>query len=171
MRTGLLPSSSAPARRLKEYLDRMALSHLKKQQLRWSAGLPHVAVIALGICGCASRGPTWNSANATVATAVEQNCEQPGVRIDGIKHVAPYREIQLTDRFSPVNLPPGRYEIAVACQNPYDEQRHQCVFWGHPTDYPTYHLPLKAGVRYTFRCFVKGNDLFYRIAETNSHQR
>lgn len=149
----------------------MDISHFKKQELRWNAGLPRVAVIALGICGCASSGPIWNSAIATVATAVEQNCEQPGVRIDAIKHVSPYREIQLADRFSPVNLPPGRYEIAVACQNPYDEQRRQCVFWGHPNEYPTYHLLLKAGVRYTFRCFVKGNDFFYRIAETNSHQR
>ena len=131
---------------------------------------PLLAAIALGICGCAAHNPSWNSANTVVATAVEQNCELPGVRIDRIKRVSSYREIKPAAGFSSVSLPPGRYEIAVACQNPYDEQRQQCVFWGHPYEYPTYHLPLKAGVRYTFRCFVEGNDLFYRLAETDSHQ-
>jgi hypothetical protein len=56
----------------------MELSHFQKQH-RWSAGLPHVAVIVLGIGGCASHNPNRGSANATVTTAVEQNCEQPGV--------------------------------------------------------------------------------------------
>jgi hypothetical protein len=126
--------------------------------------------IALGLCGCASQNPNGTLLEATVATAVEQNCDQPGVRIDGIKQVSPYREISLANSSSSVNLLPGRYEIAVACQNPYNEKQRQCVFWGHPNEYPTYHLRLKAGVRYTFRCFVNGNDLFYRIAETDSRR-
>ena len=61
---------------------------------------------------------------------------------------------------------PGRYEIAVACQNPLNKTRGACTFWGHPNEYPTYKMPLEAGVRYTFHCYEEGADLTYNITES-----
>lgn len=61
---------------------------------------------------------------------------------------------------------PGQYEIAVACQNPLNETRGACTFRGHPNEYPTYKMPLKAGVRYTFHRYEVGADLIYNITES-----
>ena len=126
---------------------------------------PTTALITIALSACTSHQQTLKPLNATIVAAVEENCDKPGVRIDSIKQVARKREIQVADRDGPVELEPGRYEVAVACQNPFDEKNRQCVFWGHPNEYPNYHLLLKAGTRYSFRCFVEGADLLYRISE------
>src|ERR1700732_4574202 len=36
----------------------------------------------------------------------------------------------------------SRNEEVTIYENPYDDRPQQCVFWGHPNEYPTYHLPL-----------------------------
>ena len=123
----------------------------------------------LFVCACASTTEISNSEpQAIVATVAEDGCNQPAVRIDSIVNMDSGSTIVLKDRFGPILVAPGQYAISVACQNPLDETRNKCVYWGHPNEYPTYKMPLSAGVKYTFRCFVEGEDISYRITEDES---
>jgi len=119
-------------------------------------------------CACAS-SPAVDviESHAVVTTVVEKGCDRPGVRIDGVANIESGDKVALDSRYGPVSLEPGRYAISVACQNPLDEQANECEFWGHPNEYPTYKMPLSAGVEYAFRCFVEGQEISYRISETN----
>jgi len=122
--------------------------------------------VAISGCGSLERsGPVRRVAEVAVAT--EPQCDKPGVRLDSIKRAGSLESRPLTDHFASISLPPGRYEIAVACQNPLNEAKAACTYWGHPNEYPTYKMPLKAGVRYTFHCYESGSDLSYRIAESD----
>gem|GEM_PF-2177106 len=117
-------------------------------------------------CACTSSMEVKDSdVQATVATVAEEGCDQPSVRIDSITSSESGASILLKDRYGSVFLAPGRYAISVACQNPLNESRNKCEFWGHPNEYPTYKMPLSAGVKYTFRCSVERQDISYRISE------
>ena len=129
------------------------------------------AFLTIALSACASHQQTSGMLHATIVAGIEESCDQPGVRIDTIKQLAPKREIQVAGGNGPVNVEPGRYEIAVACQNSFGEKSRQCVYWGHPNEYPTYHVLLKAGTSYSFRCFVEGHDLLYRISEAHSPEQ
>jgi len=102
-----------------------------------------------------------------VNVATEKGCNRPGVRLDAIERFGTPRDIERKDSYSPVELDPGKYSIAVACQNPFSEIKGQCVWWGHPNEYPTYKMSLKTGVRYTFHCFEENGELVYRISKSN----
>ena len=124
--------------------------------------------VAIATSGCVSPDRASSpSRMAQVALATEPQCDRPGVRLDSIKRAGSREPEPIADRFAPVMVKPGRYEIAVACQNPLNESRGACTFWGHPNEYPTYKMPLKAGVRYTFHCYEVGSDLTYNIIESD----
>ena len=106
------------------------------------------------------------SQRAEIAMATEPQCDRPGVRLDSVKRAGSHTSQAGADQTGPVSLKPGRYEIAVACQNPLNKTRGACTFWGHPNEYPTYKMPLEAGVRYTFHCYEEGADLTYNITES-----
>lgn len=118
-------------------------------------------------CACSTTvGGNGTEGHAVVSTATEDGCDRPGVRIDGVVNTQSGVAIDQKDSFSPIALQPGRYAISVACQNPLDKAAEECVFWGHPNEYPTYKMPLFAGIEYSFRCFVEGQELSYQISET-----
>ena len=121
----------------------------------------------LFVCACASPAAINDSENHSVVTTVtEEGCDQPSVRIDSVVNSESESKIALDSQSGPVSLKSGRYAISVACQNPLDEGTNECRFWGHPNEYPTYKMPLSAGVEYTFRCFVDGQGISYRISES-----
>lgn len=123
--------------------------------------------VALFVCACTSTAEVNDSErHAIVATVTEEGCDRPSVRIDGVTNTESGSKIALDNRFGPVQLQQGHYAISVACQNPLDEGANKCVFWGHPNEYPTYKMPLSEGVKYTFRCFVEGQEISYRILES-----
>ena len=95
----------------------------------------------------------------------EGDCERPSVRIDEITSRESGARISLEAGDGLIFLKPGRYAISVACQNPFDESKNECRFWGHPNEYPTYKMSLAAGVKYTFRCFIDRQEISYRISE------
>ncbi len=124
--------------------------------------------VALATNGCVSLERASSASRmAQVAFATEPQCDKPGVRLDSIKRAGSRDSEPIADRFAPVSVKPGRYEIAVACQNPLNEARGACTFWGHPNEYPTYKMPLKAAVLYTFHCYEVGSDLIYNIIESD----
>lgn len=125
----------------------------------------HLGVAVVVLSACTSQPAAESKSQAVIATATEEQCDKPGVRIDAVKDLGTNHSVMLADSFSDVNVEPGRYSISVACQNPFNEAKNQCVFWGHPNEYPTYRMPLKAGVRYTFQCYEMNGDLAYRISE------
>jgi hypothetical protein len=125
-------------------------------------------VVAMTLTGCAThQRPAESKRPAVVATATEEQCDRPGVRIDAVKQLATNRAVALADSFSSVEVEPGRYAISVACQNPLNEAKGQCVFLGHPNEYPTYKMPLKAGMQYTFKCYEVNGEILYRVSENN----
>ena len=117
--------------------------------------------VAIAITGCVS------TPMAEVAMATEPQCDRPGVRLDSVKRAGSRKSQAIPDPTRPVSVKAGRYEIAVACQNPLNKSKDACTFWGHPNEYPTYKMPLKAGVRYTFHCYEEGADLIYNITESD----
>jgi len=122
--------------------------------------------LAYGVCGCASSVKSEATAgSAEIAMATEPRCDQPGVRLDSVRHVGASQAMPLLSGADRVAVPAGRYEISVACQNPINETRGACVFWGHPNEYPTYKMRLRSGVRYSFQCYEIGGDVGYRISE------
>jgi len=124
--------------------------------------------IALSTYGCTSLEGAKPAQRLTqIAQATEPECDKPGVWLDSIKRAGSPDAEPLPDRSAPVSLKPGRYEIAVGCQNPLNQVRGACTFWGHPNEYPTYKMLLKAGVRYTFHCYESGADLSYKITESD----
>ncbi len=119
------------------------------------------------VYACASNGEVdISDARAVVTTTTENGCDRPAIRIDGIVETESGRKVAFENRFGPISLKPGRYAISVACQNPLDEAVEKCVFWGHSNEYPTYNVSLIAGIKYTFHCFVEGQELSYRISES-----
>ena len=123
--------------------------------------------VAVAISACVSPVASDSSASvAEIAMATESQCDQPGVRLDAVRLVGASEALELPIGSNVVSVRPGRYEVAVACQNPISDSRGVCVFWGHPNEYPTYTLKLRAGVRYTFHCYELGSDVGYRISES-----
>ena len=126
-----------------------------------------IAVVLI-VCACASPVEVnYSETHAVVATVTEEGCDRPSVRIDGVINTESESKVALDSRFGPVQLRQGHFAISVACQNPFDRDINKCVFWGHPNEYPTYKMPLSAGVKYTFSCFVEGQEISYRISETS----
>jgi hypothetical protein len=104
---------------------------------------------------------------AQIAVATEPHCDRPAVRLDGVRLAHAQAPETLVAPYTTVNVLPGTYEIAVACQNPFNKSNGACTFWGHPNEYPTYRMPLKAGTRYTFHCYESGAELSYKITESD----
>lgn len=126
-----------------------------------------ISAAMLLVCACGSNAEVEESDGyATVSTVIEEGCDRPGVRLDEIRNTDTGEEIVLDSRYGPVQLRPGHYAISVACQNPRDESGNKCQFWGHPNEYPTYKMPLSAGVNYAFRCFVDAQEISYRVSES-----
>ncbi|MDY6948311.1 MAG: hypothetical protein SXG53_21610 [Pseudomonadota bacterium] len=121
----------------------------------------------LVLSACTSQPTAESPSRAVIATATAEQCDKPSVRIDAVKDLGTGRSITLADSLSDVEVQAGLYSISVACQNPLNETKAQCVFWGHPNEYPTYRMPLKSGVRYTFQCYEVNGELAYRISEKN----
>jgi hypothetical protein len=94
-------------------------------------GLMQRAIVfaaAVLLCACVSQQ------RAVVATATEAQCERPGVRIDAVKKFGASHSLALKDSVSAMEVVPGKYAISVACQNPFNETRGQCIFWGTLTN-------------------------------------
>ena len=121
--------------------------------------------LALAFSACASSVANDSRQGSETAMATEPQCDQPGVRLDSVRLFGASEPLQVPSGSNVVSLRPGRYEVAVACQNPINDARGVCNFWGHPSEYPTYTLELRAGVRYTFHCYELGSDVGYRISE------
>ncbi len=137
----------------------------RNEERRRSCCMRRLVILTSLLCGCSTQPLMQRSAIIDVAT--EANCDRPGVRIDRVERLDRQGEVELKDKFGPVVVDPGQYAIAVACQNPLDETKNACTFWGHPNEYPTYKMPVREGIRYTFRCVQVGGDLVYRISESN----
>jgi hypothetical protein len=120
----------------------------------------------LALVGCSTHAVREQHL-AVIDVSTEKGCDRPGVRLDAVKQSNTSLQIELKDSVSPVALEPGKYSIAVACQNPLNETTGQCVWWGHPNEYPTYAMSLKAGIRYTFHCIEQNGELVYRISKSN----
>jgi hypothetical protein len=125
-----------------------------------------LAVALTTSCCVSLEGTSSPSRMAQVAFATEPQCDKPGVRLDSIRRAGSHDAEPTADNFAPVSVKPDRYEIAVACQNPLNESRGACTFWGHPNEYPTYKMSLEAGIRYTFHCYEVGSDLTYNVVES-----
>ena len=146
------------------YVGSVPASSFVRGRLRLSAPVCFVVTV----CGCA----TYDSSGAVkkeaqIATATESHCDRPGVRLDSVRRVGAAKPLVRRDQFSSVSVEPGRYKVAVACQNPLNETKSACMFWGHPSEYPTYNLKLRPGIRYTFHCYESHGDLLYRISESD----
>lgn len=127
----------------------------------------HLGVIVVVLSACSSQPAGDLKSDAVIATTTEEQCDKPGVRIDAIKDLGADHSVVLADSFSDVRVRPGRYSISVTCQNPFNHEKNQCVFWGHPNEYPTYSMPLKAGIRYSLQCYEVNGEFVYRISEKN----
>ncbi|MEL7312249.1 MAG: hypothetical protein AAFN07_12100 [Pseudomonadota bacterium] len=126
------------------------------------------SLLLLHAAGCVSEphvdplGPP-----AVVTSITEEACDRPAVRLDEIRNTQTGELVELTSRYGPIAVPAGRYEISVACQNPLDTVSNECVFYGHPNEYPTYVTGLANGVTYSFRCFVDAGRMSYRLVESD----
>ena len=125
------------------------------------------AAVVLLVCACSPTAEIEDPDDyAIVSTVIEEGCDTPGIRFDEISNTETDEKVALNSRHGPFYLRPGHYAISVACQNPHDESGNECRFWGHPNEYPTYKMPLSKGVKYSFRCFVDGQDISYRVSES-----
>ena len=127
-------------------------------------------LLAVLLVGCAAGHNNKGGARVTeLDVATEVGCANPSVAVPSVRRLHGSHDTDVLDPEMPLLLEPGRYAVDVRCRAAYLPESNRCEPFSELDEFPTYKWKLKGGVKYTFHCFRKGGDIYYRLEEAPSN--